>query len=116
MIIVNISQYFFAYDNLGNLMRLTARGGTVVIYTSLISKAVVSVVYSKNFNKIFNRLDIFMKNVEASEQKPIKEILYKYIKNNNTLTKIVSGITGLSILVFNIYLMALFFIFYRYEI
>lgn len=113
MIIVNVSQYFFAYENLGNLMRLTARGGTVVVYSSLISKAFVSIIYSKQFNVIFTDLDNTIKYINNNEQEAIKEILNKYIKYNSILTKIVCAITGLSIVVFNIYLIALFFVFYR---
>lgn len=113
MIIFNISQYLFVYFNLKNPMLLIARGGTVVLYSSLASKAMVSVIYRQKFNEIFEDLVNTMKYIDNYGNQALKNILEKYVKLNSGLTKIVSSITGVSMVLFYAYLILVFFILYR---
>lgn len=113
MIVFNISQYLYVYFNLKNPMLLIARGGTVVLYSSLVSKALVSVIYRQKFNVIFEDIDNTMKCIDNYGNQALKNILDKYVNINGKLTKIVSSMTTVSLVLFYAYLILVFFILYR---
>lgn len=111
VLLFNVTQYFYIYENRNNLIRLTSRGGSVFMYSSLIMKGLTILIYHNKYCEVLNYLHITMKNIQESDNYEIQLILSKCIRKNNVITRAVMISAAFTVIVFNIYMIFSLFVF-----
>lgn len=107
----NVTEYFYLYENRNNLLRLTSRGGSVFLFTSLTMKGVTLLIYHNRYCEILNYIHSTITNIQESANQEIQLILNKFIRKTNVISKAIILSTAFTIVTFNIYMIFALFVF-----
>lgn len=111
IVVFNITQYFYIYENRNDLVRIASRGGSILLYASLLIKGFTTLIYQEKYCKIIDEVHENIKSIQASDNYEIQLILNKLITKSSLITKSVVTCVIVTVFIFNVYMILAIFVF-----